>query len=284
MLRGKRVALGQKEREWVEYGFARFGYTDGSSDMEESAQDMEEGYSDIEEGANDVEEDDSNMEDGHNDTGEHASNTKEVIVYPAPIFDEPLIMLAADHHLSHTPLGLDHIAVQRLDESSGRGTSFEESIGVYFSKAFGPDVRLCDIFHFGLSTPRWARIRGVQLVALSRGRFLSIDRSRWVGCPLPLCRRLHNGEDTVNWFKDPSSTMCFPDTRFGPDLVFFVRVPYGEKGSSSFIILCVIVQAKYRSDERVTHSVQEEAISTLSTSQFYKRKVNSFNACPHKCF
>jgi hypothetical protein len=148
---------------------------------------------------------------------------------------------------------------------------------VYFSKAFGPDVLLCDVFDFGDSIPQWAMIQGVDLVALSGGSYHVVDRSRRVGCPMPLCSNLSNGQEVVDWFKKPSSTMCFPDKLFGPDLVFFVRV--GQKLSAAKI-LCVIVQARYRSDLRVAPSVEEDAVSTLVPSELYVHKVTSLRAYP----
>jgi hypothetical protein len=253
MLHQKAIILGTEERRWVEYGFARFGSKTGTCDMREDSSDMGQDASDMGE----------DMED------QYADET-------VPILDEPLIMLAADYHLSTTTtLGLDHV-VMRLGEPPGRGTHFEECLAVYFSKAFGSDVRLCDVFDFGDSNPRWAERQGVQLVALSGGNWYPVDRSRWTGCPISLCCEHSKGQDTVNWFRKPSSTMCFPDILFGPDLVFFVRV--GQRLRS--MIICVIVQARFRSSDRLAKSVQEDAVSTLTASQFYKHKVTSLGACP----
>ena len=62
-----------------------------------------------------------------------------------------------------------------LSCTAGRGTEF---LAVYFAQAFGPDVRLCDVFDFGEDIPIWAQSEGVELVALSSdGNHHVVDHS-----------------------------------------------------------------------------------------------------------
>jgi hypothetical protein len=252
MLHRQRVVLGTAERFWVEYGFARFGTTSSAADV---------------------------LQDSSNTVNVDADGAKYDDAAP-PVFDEPLIIFAADHFLSQTSFGLDHVVLKRLGEAPGRGTHFEETIAVYFSKAFGPDVRLCDVFDFGDSIPQWATIQGVDLVALSGGLYHVVDRFRGDGCSMALCSALSNGQEVVDWFKNPSSTMCFPDKLFGPDLVFFIRVRQRPRATKSSKILCIIVQARYQSDLCVALSAEEDAVSTLIPSEFYIHKVTSLLAYP----
>jgi hypothetical protein len=252
MLHQQRIALGKKEQFWVEHGFARFGGRSGANKVPERLELV--------------------ADDQAGDKEDHDA--------VPPVFDEPLIMFAADQLLSKTSFGLDQTVLRRLSSAPGRGTHFKETIAVYFSKAFGPDVRLCDVFDFGDSIPQWATIQGVDLVALSGGLYHVVDRFRGDGCSMALCSALSNGQEVVDWFKNPSSTMCFPDKLFGPDLVFFVRVRQRPRATKSSKILCVIVQARYRSDLRVAPSAEEDAVSTLIPSEFYNYKVTSLLAYP----
>jgi hypothetical protein len=145
------------------------------------------------------------------------------------VVNEPLIILAAAHHLATDTVGglVDHV-LKGLGPSAGRGTRFEEFVAVYLAQAFGPDVRLCDVFDFGKDIPIWAQSKGVQLVALSSdgNRYIvnhSVDGP--VGTSSPLSCTLKDASETVEWFRNPHMVMCFPDKYLGSDLVFFVDLP-----------------------------------------------------------
>jgi hypothetical protein len=180
------------------------------------------------------------------------------------VVDEPLIILATAHHLAtHTTVRLfDHV-LNRLADDAGIGTKFEEFLAVYLAHAFGPDVRLSDIFDFGENVPSWALSEGVEFLALS-----SDGDHHTVGHPMGPSSALScdpkNAKATVDWFRKPYTAMCFPDKLLGPDLVFFIRLSDGRG-------LCVIVQAKFRSQSRLSEGEHDDAVSTLITSQFYTK-------------
>jgi hypothetical protein len=157
-----------------------------------------------------------------------------------------------------------------LSEEAGRGPKFEDFIAVYFAHAFGPDVRLCDVFDFGKDIPDWALLEGVELVELSSdGDHHVVDHSlnHMVGSPSPLCCNIAEATETVDWFQKPYTKMCFPDKHLGPDLVFFIRLSNGT-------VLCVIVQAKFRSKPRLSRQDQDSSVCTLEPNEFYNRKVS----------
>ena len=186
------------------------------------------------------------------------------------LVDEPLIILAAARHLSaDTTVGLSDHVLNGLGRAAGRGTQFEEFLAVYLAHAFGPTVRLCDVFNFGGDIPSWAQSEGVELVTLSSdGDHRTLDHllDPPMGLPSTLSCDLRRAVETVEWFRKPYTTMCFPDIHFGPDLVFFIRLSNGK-------VLCVIVQVKFRSRLRLAKRDHEDSVYTLTPSQFYTNKV-----------
>jgi hypothetical protein len=191
------------------------------------------------------------------------------------VVDEPLIILAAAQYLNaHTTFGLHNHVLNKLNHAAGRGTHFEEFLAVYFAQAFGPTVCLCDLFYFGNDVPIWAESEGVELVAASRDRSFHITRHFCgdpVGTSSSLCCDLQHAADTVEWFRNPNTVLCFPDIHLGPDIVFFLRLSDGS-------IICVIIQAKFHSQLRLSKSNQADAVSTLKPSDFYRNDVSSPHA------
>lgn len=174
----KDVVLDDVEKQWVEFGFARF------RDLKDSSSER-------------------------------------------AVIDEPLIILAAAQHLNtDTTVGLVNHVLNGLGSTggAGRGTKLEELVAVYLVEAFGPSVRLCDVFDFGEDIPIWAQSEGVELVALSSdGDYHVVNcspadpvaTSSALGC-FP-----KNASETVEWFRDPYTV---PDIYLGPDLVLFIRL------------------------------------------------------------
>jgi hypothetical protein len=183
------------------------------------------------------------------------------------LVDEPLIIIAAAHHLTHnTKHGLSNHVLHGLEHSAGRGDRFEEFIAAYLAQAFGPNVRLCDVFDFGQNIPRWAQSQGVEFARLSP------NGDHWthhdpLGPSSAISSDLMNATETVGWFRNPHTVMCFPDIYFGPDIVFSIRLSNG-------MVLCVIVQVKFRSLPRLSKRDNDMAVSTLEFSDFYKNKVS----------
>lgn len=71
--------------------------------------------------------------------------------------------------------------------------------------------------------------------------------------------------------------MCFPDKYFGPNLVFFIHLSNGR-------VLCIISQVEFWSKQCLPQGVQDKAVSMLMHSQFYKKKVSSFQGiASHIC-
>lgn len=188
------------------------------------------------------------------------------------LVDEPLIILAATHHLNmHTTVGLSDHVLNGLGCAAGRGTKFEEFIAVYLVQAFGSNVCMCDVFDFGADIPMWAESRGVELVVLgAEGEYRTVNHSsnRLVGPSGTLSCNLTRAMETVKWFQRPYTAMCFPDIHFGPDITFFIRLSDGR-------ILCVILQVKFRSRPCLSKGEQDDSVSTLIHSQFYSNKVST---------
>lgn len=183
------------------------------------------------------------------------------------LVDEPLIVLAAAHHLTqNTKIGLfDHV-LHGLEHSAGRGVGFEEFIAAYLAQAFGQNVRLCDVFDFGQNIPSWAQSEGVEFVTWSPNGDHCTHHNP-LGPSSALSSDLKDATETVQWFRNPHTVMCFPDIHFGPDIVFFIRLSNG-------MVLCVIVQVKFRSLPRLCKQSNDKAVSTLEFSKFYKNKVS----------
>jgi hypothetical protein len=217
VLRRQYTSLDNDEKEWVEFGFARF------PDPQKSDQ---------------------------------------------ALVDEPLIILAATYHLNTcSSMGLSDRVLNGLGQAKGRGTTFEEFVAVYLARAFGPDVSLSHVFDFGEDAPSWASLKGVKFVAFSsNGDHHIVDHA--LGPSSALSCDLANAEETVKWFRKPYTMMCFPDKFLGPDLVFFIRLSNG-------MVLCVLVQAKFRSVSHLTQGDQVKATSALKSSNFYKNDVSS---------
>lgn len=154
----------------------------------------------------------------------------------------------------------DHV-LHGLEHSAGLGAGFEEFIAAYLAQAFGPNVRLCDVFDFGQNIPSWAQSEGVEFVRLSANGDHCTHHNPLVPSSA-LCSDLQDATETVQWFRNPHTVMCFPDVHFGPDIVFFIRLSNG-------MVLCVIVQVIFRSLPRLSN---DKAISTLEFSKFYSSK------------
>jgi hypothetical protein len=185
------------------------------------------------------------------------------------VVDESLLVLATTHQLATgITLGFLDLAMKALSDEAGPCPTFEEFVAVYLAQAFGPNVRLCDGFDFGKDIPVWALLEDVELVALSSDRdHHVVDHSidHMVGSPSPLCCSLTEATETIKWFQKSYTMMCFPDNHLAPDLVFFIRLSNGR-------VLCVIVQATFRSKPRLSKHDQDPSVCALESHE-YNHKV-----------
>jgi hypothetical protein len=188
------------------------------------------------------------------------------------VIDEPIIILnAANFLISSAKSEKDMIdnVLQNLCHPAGRGTSFEEFLVVYFSLVFGLGVRLCDVFDFGPDVPTWATTNDIELVTLSSSGSLhtvNFTPGPRISSSHNLCTALQSADDTMDWFKNPNTAMCFPDPFLGPDIAFFVRL---DKTTN----ICVIVQVRFRNKPGLSKADIEDAVSSLELAEFYKHKV-----------
>jgi hypothetical protein len=226
MLRRQYILYDDHERQWVERGFARFTFA--ADDAAGKA-----------------------------------------------VIDEPLIILhaakwlAASAKTKNETKDMVKYVLDNICDPVGRGTRFEEFLVVYFSTVFGSGVRLCDVFDFVEKPPPWAKTKHVELVAItSSGGVHKVDftSSDAVGPSSTLCTDLPSTKDTMDWFRHPTTIMCFPDKLFGPDIVLFVRV-------DNNMTICIVVQARFRNRPTLSKADMTDAVNTLEPSEFYKHRV-----------
>ena len=187
------------------------------------------------------------------------------------VIDEPLALLAASAELGSMPdFSLGDRIKHRLLLSDGRGEKFKEFIGFYFASAFGDGLDLCNIFDFGEAAPQWSK-QGVELVSVSlvgeQVNAYPFHLPSHVGATLSIGKKCSSVEETLDWFKEPSTVLCFPDKLMGPDIVLFVRLACG-------LILAVLVQIKWISKSNFTKGTQYEALWSIQPSNFYSHKVH----------
>jgi hypothetical protein len=123
----------------------------------------------------------------------------------------------------------------------GFGYAFEDAMLFVVMESFGGKyIALGDVFHFSDTSP--LKSREVTLVSLMRMDDGEIFTSNveWHSRSSPrLGFKAGNHEDVVRFFTNPCGiTFLFPDTRMGPDLIFFV------KDKETGELMMVVVQIK----------------------------------------
>ena len=187
--------------------------------------------------------------------------------------DEPLVLLAAARAFENTEV--DSLVyyvqgqLQPLGNSAGTGKAYEAYIGYYLACAFDGDTRLCDIFDFGKSPPKFAKERAELVSVVFTDHGLE-SNSFFLGCEgatVALGVGLETRESTMEWLKSPTSLMCFPSELMGPDIVLFIRV--------AGVILAVLVQCKWASQRKLKTMALAEAKDSVNVRNLFQRGVRS---------
>ena len=198
---------------------------------------------------------------------------------PDEVFiNEPIVLLAATRYFSSTVSGstFKNETMSRIRDEDTRGLTFERLIALYLISAFDDKkdgmsirLRLSDLFNFGTAPPEWAK-QSAHIVYFKMGnkKLAATDFCLSERAVPDLCygRRCRTIEDTVEWFENPETLMCFPDKLMGPDIVFFLKLDSGS-------IICVGVQCKWRSAVNLTTNEVKKATGSLEPLKFFVNKV-----------
>lgn len=185
--------------------------------------------------------------------------------------DEPFILLAAAREFqdNYVRFSLEGFVNKGLLHPEGRGFRFERYIAYCLSCAFDEKTPLCDTFNFGDCVPDWAK-ETAQLVHVSWNE-QGIEAYRfhfpdWSGSIATIGCKCDNYDSTEQWFRQPSSLMCYPDKNMGPDIILFVRLASGK-------IICIMIQCKWSSTAFLSAQVQNEAEASVDPSIIWNSKV-----------
>ena len=231
--------LTKENRELVELGFARFT---------EEAEETEE----VEEAK-----------------GEKKGKELDRMEGVTALVDEPLVILAATHmFMGEKGFSLEDYIRTAINHNQGIG--LEQCIAYYLTCAFDGQRKLCDIFDFGSDdVPEWAK-QPAELVAVDwdegDAKVTHFDLSDFLGSPTLIGTKCNTIEETLNWFRNRTSAMCFPDNNMGPDIVAFVRLLTGQK-------LALAIQCKCMLKATLSSSERDSTILSVHPSNFYDGKV-----------
>ncbi|THH10541.1 hypothetical protein EW145_g1243 [Phellinidium pouzarii] len=181
------------------------------------------------------------------------------------LVNEPLVLLAATSEFDKVSATFfaDNMKCHFHQEPT-RGERYGNVLAFHLANVFGANVRLCNIFNFRGSVPRWAE-QTAELVSVTwdkdgvRPRPFSLQDD----VPPFIGRDCSTVKETVEWFRNPLTILCLPDEYMGPDIVMFIRLAGGQ-------ILCVIVQAKWLDEAFLSGRGLADA-AALDPSQFYDR-------------
>jgi hypothetical protein len=159
------------------------------------------------------------------------------------------------------------------DAARTTGFGLENVIAVFLARRFGTPTPLSDVFDFGGQVPQWAK-QAAQLVSLTTD-----TRRRVSGHPVDLdtnrATTVHLGSSASSWREDVAwfssrnrTPFLFPSNFMGPDILFALQL---ESGS----FLWVAVQSRYRSKPTLSKAQVEDAITTVTPSEFYVHAVSN---------
>ncbi|EJD03166.1 uncharacterized protein FOMMEDRAFT_156540 [Fomitiporia mediterranea MF3/22] len=182
--------------------------------------------------------------------------------------DEPLVLLGAAQEFSKSSFSLECEALSGLQSHEGRGEHFEEFVAYSLACAFDGERKLCELFSFGEHVPDWAQ-QCAELVALTMDNGVVMSNRfhlpQYLSSTTSIGKRCETVDVTLEWFRNPSSVICFPDKYMGPDIVLFVCLDSGS-------ILAIEVKCKWVSKGTLDKEAWESAVSTLDLAQLYRRK------------
>lgn len=182
------------------------------------------------------------------------------------VLDEPLVLLAATREFHRgSPFSLQTQILDGLGSGKGRGEYFEALVAYYLSCAFDDESKLCDIFNFGDVIPEWANQHAdlVSVVVndevIESHPFHLLD---YTGSTAFIGINCSGAKETLAWFENPVSLMCFPDQNMGPDIVLLIRLPNGQK-------LAVGIQCKWRGLRTLPQGDVNSAVSSVDHTKYY---------------
>ncbi|EJD03091.1 uncharacterized protein FOMMEDRAFT_20262, partial [Fomitiporia mediterranea MF3/22] len=182
--------------------------------------------------------------------------------------DEPLVLLGAAQEFSESHFPLELEALSGLQSHEGRGEHFEEYVAYSLTYAFDGRRKLCEIFSFGEHVPDWAQ-QCAELVVLTVDNGVVVSNRfhlpEYLGSTASIGKRCETVDVTLEWFRNPSSVICFPDKYMGPSIVLFVCLDSG-------LILAIEVQCKWVSKGTLNNETWENTVSTLDLAHLYRRK------------
>ncbi|KAI5833286.1 hypothetical protein K523DRAFT_413413 [Schizophyllum commune Tattone D] len=220
---------------------------------------------------------------------------------PADI-SEPLVLLALSHHFDTWSPGLytmHHFGGQRIPGDGNKFNGWENYIAIAVLRAFSGDespelsrflrfhTKGCDVDALKKKRARVVgvfRASGLDLAGEftdntrpghDARRESETRRSRRTWCNIG--EETKSPTETLRWFDNPTSTVCYPDTSLGPDLAFRLLLDGNE-------LVWLLIQCKYhvhggsnsKGDNLVSKSeLTKDAVRKVTPNCFYKTKPES---------
>ncbi|KAL1719892.1 hypothetical protein EV715DRAFT_262979 [Schizophyllum commune] len=220
---------------------------------------------------------------------------------PADI-SEPLVLLALSHHFDTWSPGLytmHHFCGQRIPGDGNKFNGWENYIAIAVLRAFSGDespelsrflrfhTKGCDVDALKKKRARVVgvfRASGLDLAGEftdntrpghDARRESETRRSRRTWCHIG--EETKSPTETLRWFDNPTSTVCYPDTSLGPDLAFRLLLDGNE-------LVWLLIQCKYhvhggsnsKGDNLVSKSeLTKDAVRKVTPNCFYKTKPES---------
>ena len=190
------------------------------------------------------------------------------------VIDEPLIIAGALKYFEKSAVSIEETLRQSiccLPIGSVRGYDLE-AIGMFvLAQQLDGKRRLCDIFHFKTSsyTIKYGKAQLIAIDGINQDGSLrySIVKDP-LRHPFGLGYEARDPSEHERWFEGTGIPFCFPDSRSGHDVGFFVLV-------DGTLVVFVTNQFKSYSKD-LGPATTKRALKTLSPAECYKDKASKF--------
>ncbi|KAK7017622.1 hypothetical protein R3P38DRAFT_3559684 [Favolaschia claudopus] len=204
------------------------------------------------------------------------------------VLDEPLAQLALEQWLGEQGLSLPKALALRarlgLHSATHGFNAWEEYFAFYLSTVFDGRTKLSRIFAFPAEIPQWAK-NSARLVALYRvdedgspSEVAEIQSGVVRKNARPSVALGVGSKYTDAWLKhEVKPPILFPTTFMGPDIMFVLELTDPDKSR-----IWVAVQSKHTSSEKLRKKTLNDAIRSVTPSQYYQVKPKQASQKPTK--